>query len=608
MNLFTKLSICAIALCFFTVAGTSQTVFWEYDFSDQGTVFTDWTSGGTNDGNQDWQWSNDPGLINFGAQPDFGSETASNGYIYFNSDANGENSHDITITSQAIDCSAASEVFITAENQYAYFSSSAISIAEVGVSTDGVEFTYYQIHTDVGQNTLTSAMDPVNVELPEAAGEPTVFIQFRWQGFFEYTWKIDDVKLWDGDPRPANDMRVNQFHAVPPNAAIPESQLGDSFGFIADIQNLGSDEQLNATLTVTINDGTTNVFTDELTYAMVGPDSVAENIFFDNEFTPDAPAGTLYTGTYELELENDDANANDNIREFTLLVSDTLFAKDNGVGLYATQPADDNDYRFGNVYYVKNGEGQFARYASFFIGNPGDLVGSSVTTLLYKWNGDENQDFQANPEEYEGPLGFNFYTITGDESGLISIPVSFDEDEVIELEDDTYYILLVEFAPGDDDTDNFLVVSSDIDYSAMNFYQDSVGNADKWAVALDVGNTGEFSLVGFGFDVVPVVRLSIGDTPPLSNVSNPLLPVNTLNVFPTVADEQIWAEIALEETAKELNLTIVAADGRVVQNNNFDNVKEDKIRLNIAQLATGNYFIRLQTEEGIRTKPFIIQR
>jgi hypothetical protein len=607
VQLFTKSLFCA--LCIFALAGTTtaQTVIWEDDFSDEAAFYADWTSGGTNTGTEDWVWLDDPSAINFGAQPDYGSTTASNGYIMFNSDANGNNSHDVTITSPVIDCSGFDEVYVTAENQYAFFSAATISIAELGVSTNGTDFTYYQIHTDVEQNNLQAAVHPVNVNISEvAANESMVFIQFRWRGFFEYTWKIDDIQLVDQDPRPENDMQVNQFHAVAPNAAIPASQVGP-FGFIADIQNVGSMAQASSTLTVTINDGTSDVFTDQLSYGNVEADSTDENVFFDNEFTPDNVPNTLYIGTYSLALEGvEDANPNNNNQTFEFIVSDTLFAKDSGTGLYGTQPADDNDYRFGCVYYVPNGDGLEARHISFLLGNADDLAGSTVTTFLYEWDGVGGEDFTVSEDDELGdPLAFNFYTIEGDENSLITIPVSFD-DGFVPLSDDTYYIAVVEFAPNDEDTDNFMAVSSEIDYAAMNFYQDSVDNKDQYVVALDVSNTGEYSLVGFGFDVVPVVRLSITGTGVATE--SVLLPTEAINVYPTVADQEVWAEINLEEQAKVLNVTVVSSNGTLVHNRQLKNVSQEKMLFDVSQLAAGHYYIRLETEEGLRSKPFIIQR
>ena len=611
VQLFTKSILSLLCVLAFAATTTAQNIIWEDDFSDEDAFYNEWTTGGTNGGNEDWVWLNDPGFINFGSQPDYGSTTASNGYIMFNSDANGENSHDVTVTSSAIDCSAYGQVYLTAENQYAFFSAATFSIAEVGVSTDGGNsFIYYQIHTDVEQNDLTSAVNPVNIELPEAANQAEVYIQFRWQGFYEYTWKIDDVKLVDSDPRPDHDMRVNQFHAIAPNSAVPASQVS-TFGFMADIQNMGAMEQLNATLSIDINDGNTDVFTEELTYAMVGPDSVAENVFFQNEFIPVAEAGTVYTGTYTLSLEgNDDANPVDNTQDFIFAVTDTLFAKENGTGLYATQPADDNDYRFGNIFYVANGsdmdgEQLYARYVSFYLGNADDLAGSSVTTYLYEWNGEGGEDFELTEGEYVGPIAFNFYNINGSENGLTTIPVGLDGD-FIQLKDDTYYIIVVEFAPGDEDTDNFMVVTSDVDYQAMNFYQDSVMNADKWAVALDVGNTGDYSLVGFGLDVVPVVRLSIGVEEVVNSVD--LLSANTINVYPTVANEQVWAEINLDNPTENLRIDMFSNDGQLIQSTSLENVRQEKLKFDLNNLPTGSYYLRLQTDEGIRSKPFMIQR
>ncbi len=611
MKIITNLKLALIA--FFSLAMAASlsaqdpTPFYSEDFSSQAEFNAEWTNGGTNTGPEEWKWSDDPGARLFGSQPPFNSTTAENGFIIFDSDANGENQHDVTITSPSIDCSGQDQVFIRFQNQYAYFSAPPTSVADVGVSTDGENFTYYTVLDDVPVNELSADVQVEIVELPEAANQAEVYIQFRWRGFFEYTWRIDDIELFNQNPTPANDMRVNNFYAIAPNFLTPASQV-EPFGFIADIQNVGGETQQNIELDITIQDeGGTEVFADQLIYGEVGPDSLAENVFFENEFTPEATPGKSYTGTYSLTIPGvEDANPGNNSQSFSFGISDTLFAKEDGTEPLATSPFDDNSFSFGTVFYVPNSEGLFARYISFGIANAAEVAGETVNIFLYEWGGDANEDFMANPEEYgDGPVTFDFYTITGEEQGLITRPLLDLDGNFVALKDGMYYMAVIQYAT-EDDTDLRILSSGAQDYGAMNFYSDSTG-VEQYALALDVSNTGDYSMIGFGFDVIPVVRMSIG-TDVMIGTREAALPASSLKVFPNPVSGQFSADVELEKPADQIEMVLIDRSGRIVQRQQQENQQRHRAQFNVERLPGGAYFLQLRTEEGIRTKKVTIQR
>jgi len=615
-------------LCFFAFIGitNAQDILLEETFD--GEIPATWTNVevvGNGQPSSVWVHTTTGPAGPFATDP-LSSTTAGNGWVIFDSDlnCNDPEGQDAWLISPALDATGMDVVFLSFETYYRSFNDQP----KIRVGTDlndlaswgaievfpGVESNEFGGIVSGNQN-----LNPqeIAINLTEfAAGESTFYFAFQFESSSStgnggnltgcgYNWQVDDVVVINEDLRPANDLQVNQFHAVSPNVAVPASQVSP-FGFIADVSNVGSEDQTNATLTMTIDDGSSDVFTDAVDYPEIASDETIENVFFDNEFTPPAEANVLYTGTYSLELDGEeDENPDNNTQTFEFAVTDTLYQKDSGTGLVTILPADDNDFRFGNVFYAPNGDGLNVRYVSFALGNPEDLGGTSVTTYLYEWDGVGGEDFSLSEDEIGDAIAFNFYEIDGTEDGLITIPVSLD-NEFPEMKDDHYYIIVVEFAPDDDDTDNRLLASNDLDYTAMNFYQDSVGNADRYAVALDVGNVNEYSLVGFGLDIVPVVRLSISSTDVATE--NQFLPTNSLKVFPTIADQEVWAEINLEDNADVLDIALISANGTIVRNLQLDNTRQDKVRFDVSQLTTGNYYLRLTTEDGLRSKPFMIQR
>lgn len=593
---------------------SAQNVLLSEDFANG--IPAEWTNEDISGNDAIWTWCNDPASgqgdgcpaiwnDQINQQMPFASASATNGFITVDSDAAGNITHTSELTIPSLDLSTEDAVWIEFQTHIGVFTFAAEGNAILRVSSDGgTNWTAYEIFPGLTTSERWSANpEEVSIDISDsAAGEADVLIQWQWTGSFEYNWNIDDIAIYDADPRPANDMRVNNFYAVSPNFATPASQVSP-FGFIADIENLGSLSQTNATLSVSISDASGEVFSDELVYASVGTDSVAENVFFDNEFTPPMMPGA-YTGQYELTLGEADASPENNVKDFSFIVTDTLFQRDSGENFGGTRPADDNDFTYGNVYYVANGENLFARYVTFGISDITSAAGFAVSTLLYEWTGDLDGDGLAAGDELTGPIAFNSYAIDGtEESDLVTIPVDIDGNFPA-LQDDTYYIIVVQFAPDDDDSDLFLSTTSNIDYSASQFYQDSVDNKAIPYVALDVSNVGEFSLVGFGLDNIPVVRLSVGTA---TNNTIAQLPENSLTVMPSPANTQFQAIVNLEKMAQEATATLFSANGQVVETRNLSSVQQTTLDYNVSNLPAGNYYLRLQTEQGIRTLPVAVQ-
>jgi len=46
-------------------------------------------------------------------------------------------------------------------------------------------------------------------------------------------------------------------------------------------------------------------------------------------------------------------------------------------------------------------------------------------------------------------------------------------------------------------------------------------------------------------------------------------------------------------------------NGRIIEQLNYSNVKQQNIQFNVANLSAGFYFVRIQSENGVQTKEFI---
>ena len=170
-------------------------VFWSETFNDESTATSNWMDGGVNNGPATWTWTNDPSAGHQDPDlPAFASTTASDGYFYFDSDYNGLVPHDVWLTGSGtpVDCSGKNDVQLRFFTQYIYFSPAG-TIAQLGVSTDGVNFVYRDLFAGLQAN--LPYHDWVDLDLDEADNQPQVWLQFRWIGNYEYHWKIDDLAL-----------------------------------------------------------------------------------------------------------------------------------------------------------------------------------------------------------------------------------------------------------------------------------------------------------------------------------------------------------------------------------------------------------------------------
>ncbi|MBK6929320.1 MAG: T9SS type A sorting domain-containing protein [Saprospirales bacterium] len=169
--------------------------FWIETFANQATAATNWVHGGVNAGTGVWTWTSDPeaGVPGF---PAFNASTATDGYFYFDSDANDENNaHDVTLTGvgNPAGCTGKNNVHVRFQYQYSEFNTPAQAF--VGVSTDGMNFTYYEVLANALEDELLQGI--IDVALPEASNQPQVWLQFRWTGEWEYHFKLDDIELYD---------------------------------------------------------------------------------------------------------------------------------------------------------------------------------------------------------------------------------------------------------------------------------------------------------------------------------------------------------------------------------------------------------------------------
>ncbi len=613
---FTKMLAVIAAILVLGAQAFAQNVIWTENFG-AGAIPATWTNVDAA-GQLTTVWEYSTAGPYFGSQPAFSAPTASNGFAIFNSDAAGNVSHDVRLTTDAINCSALTTVIAKFSNQYAYYSTGNVSIAELGVSTNGTTFTYFPILEGIAANDLSISETVEEVDITSvAAGQTTVYLQFRWRGFYEYAWRIDDIKVQDGvTPLPPDNVGIaSGFYAIAPSYQMPVDQV-DTIRFLADVANVGSNAQTNVTLTVNVvkNSNSTSVHTQSYNYGTLQPGDTIENYLFPQVFVP-AAIQESYTATYTLTSDATDSNPADNTATFDFEVSDGIFGKV-AVPTSSIAPGGNNSWTAGTHYYVFNGTeisglDTTARYATaitFGISNAigtQAIAGQSVDLFLEKgYDVNENGLIEASERTV---VAFGSHTfVAADDDIIIAVPIDNFSGltPLYELEDNEHYLVTVRYAPSNATSNMFLLMSDADNYSAANFAA-GLNGVIRYDHLLDIGNSTDYNhITNFSGNPTPAIGL-ITSTVFTTSSADIKLEDNALAVFPNPADDFITATINLTQTAKNATITIYNIQGQIVETRTLGNVSKEQVRFDVSNYTSGTYMISIDTEFGHTIKRFV---
>lgn len=519
--------------------------------------------------------------------------------------------HSGTLTSPMIDLAGGAAGYslrfrqLTRQFQSQYF---------VEYSFDGgATFTTVPVNTAIATGDFNFIEDDVVlVPLVGSIDASSVVVRFRLDAFY-YFWIIDDVQIV---PQAANNLRVNDFFAIPNNLQTPISQV-EPIPFLADIENIGAAEQTNTVLNVTIVDSTLAnvVFSADNPYFGVPANTLIENVPFDDAFTPTEE--NIYTGFYSISADSADADDRDNFQGFVFGVTENLFSKEVGATrtiLPASAEWDEGEphsWAYGNAFYMPNGDGFFVENVTFALGNASDVAGTGVLLTLYEWTEDTNNDGNMDPDERVA-VDFAIYPILGTEGvgEPITVPFPGETSNPIALKDETTYVMMLEYLAADAGApDVVFVAADDRDYNAQIFLSENILGNPRYGSLLGISgdlSTEPYSSVGFGRDFVPVVRMSIvGDPTSIKDLVNI---ENEFAVFPNPTTEYINLQLGLAETADEAIVRIMDVSGKTILQRDYQNVQRETMTYNVSQLPSGTYFFQVTTAEGTGTKKFNVTK
>lgn len=590
-----RLTFLFTAIMVTTMASLSYAqVFWSEDFAN-GLPAT-WTNQDVGFGTLDWGYVPTVDEALYGSSPAFTSTTAANGFAQAQSPAMTTGDHVSQLTSEAIDCSAQTNVILSFNAAYAFFATA--NGAKVGVSSDGTTYTYYDLFPTEGANEFNPASELIQLDITaDAAGQSTVYVQFQYEGIGftgtsgDYYFKVDDVEL-SSEVTPVFDIAIDASQ-IAPNHLSPLAHA-DTVFFNAFVVNRGNQDATNSAITVSVEDLAAGaiVHTETVDLGTMAPaDEV--NVEFTTFYLPSANGA--YGLKYELIQDDGETVPVDNITQSFFNIGGLTFAKEAGAN-NATRPAadangDNVDYEVGSYYVIKETMEQYlATTVSFSAAksvDDGALMGEEVTITLYEVT--DNNDGTFDDTDLNA-IGYNFYTFDAE--------VNFDV-VTLDILDFTTNLPGVELSAGE-----YFITTTYAGNSTEVFFAYSDEFVYDYQVSTVV-KTNEWFLGGFGSDIISDVRLGVEV---VSANQEPELDESRLTIFPNPASDLMSYQIDLENTSANVAVMVTDVAGKSLYTKIHNNVQAETFTLNVASYPAGTYFLTVNTDEGVKTKRFSVAR
>ena len=320
------------------------------------------------------------------------------------------------------------------------------------------------------------------------------------------------------------------------------------------------------------------------------------DLFFTGSYTPPLQPGTTdaVTGKYKVKysLTSDQGTyAGDSVIQGFEITED-MFRNDANATILTPNPGTSflTRYDMGTVYYPPNNG--VATHASFVLNNPGYMHGEPMDIILYDalglWSG-ENFLTAGFPI-----VGFTSITIDSTIHGLndtIVVPIDAFTTPQPDIIGDSTYIITVQY-----DAINGSVLPDPPAFGTSSGKQDMF-------LRTDLLNLDQFYNGGWAGSSL-ILRLHVAQSVNVRNLT--VLEDLEAKVYPNPATDFITLDLNFEEVAQDVDVQIIDLQGRVIRTFNYNEIKEAKYTYDINFLGAGNYFLRVQTENGFATKHFIV--
>ena len=593
----------------------TATPFYTQPFS--GGIPAGWTAASLTSGTGTWRWANaaTSGTLNPFSIGAINSTTASNGWMLYNSDSLGSVNGNVapfsgTLTSATISCAGHPSVKVTFQQWFRRFQDSCF----VDVSNDnGVTWTAFGVQPN---NTISSNTNlPANPTITSinissvAANQANVKVRFRYiclAAGGSFNWLVDDMAMSELDPI---DLGIAKSGMLMPTGtssltanygaftSIP-LQLVDSLLPITFLTNKGSSAGTATVVNVKIFNGTSQVYSQNITYNIPvnGMDSI---ITYDaNLYRPTAVGN--YTAVFSINPTGD-VNTTDNQDTVRFAVTDSVY---NTYGptlsgsYYLHRPAatgvTEISYDLGARFSIPDGRTDTITAITAVFAS-GTTVGAQVQAQLYKANDDGSGGFT-----WAGVARSATLTIA---SGNVSTSTSLVQTRLpligvgtaitnLKLTGGDYAVIIT---PVGASSQTILLNAAVAPFAGSPVGTGYIGRIDTSAnnITYSFGSSSNTN-----FAAVPLVGAVFGR---YMHVSVGTIPGITVGeVYPNPANTFINVPVTVKESTN-VSVTISNVTGQVVRTQNMGTIAAGNMSIasiNTADLANGVYIYTINANGG----------
>ena len=559
---------------------SAATVIWSDDCSDINT----WSLSNTSIPPLDWSIESDPAAIPVTALSPFTSTTASNGYLFINSDATGGGDGDgtpveCTATTPMIDLTGWSYVQLTFSHNYRWWQDTRA----VRVSGDGGNtWTQFDMTDANGypnnQNSNNPQVEVINIS-SIAGDRDSVMVQFYYfdNDYWAWYWAVDDVTISE---IPDNAMNISEHVQggwwVNYNntggdgydySMKPLSQLTNNpYSFEAVLRNAGIAPQ-NSFLTAEVTDASGTVLFNDISNSLLLDVNYPQDTFaVNNTFTPNG------TGNYTVNMWGTGDSTSTPMVSLDMTVTDNIYARDLNVP--------DGAWRVGRSCGGQVLGLKYDMYADETLYglqvhiDDQSIPNTPVYVVLYEDNPSGDPVYLTQSDDY--------YLTSSDLGNWITIPFDGGQD----LYSGTGYVVAVGGYANPIDT--FLVSVSGQSQGSC-FIQDN---------GCDIGSG------GFGYwyttSEIPMIRMSFDIS--VLNLNESALN-RKINVHPNPTTGIFKVEVNTNND--ELNLVVTDVLGKEIYVSDVNGVTEEIIDL--SKFDKGIYFLEISNSLNKLTQKIILE-
>ena len=434
-----------------------------------------------------------------------------------------------------------------------------------------------------------------------------------------------------------NDLRLGSMDVVvAPAGMYPSSQMDAAGDFVvnpgATAVNFGTNDapgfNVQATIEHTpVGGSATEVYNESGSSATaILSDSTSELVILPAFDAFDTGEGT-YNISYTISSDSTDATPSDNSFDVNFTITDRTYSKA-GLDMATGRPnttiyrtiGGGGDVEFLSVFNIPYGEGFILDSVLFDVLTDGEtLADVAVEGYVYEWVDTDGDGSMLNEEvTLAGFATYTFPSDYDDTAGEVTLPITnlvTFEDTGIEIPYDgvnyvigaRYFGTETIFFGFDDSYDynqyqQFLLANETFSdhaygYLVVTEWLDQVPDFEG-GIGLFTDLPG--SSVSTGFTLAEVVD----GTEEVVGAE-----VFEMNIFPNPTTDLLTAKLTFKEATDFAEYRITNANGSVIfVSRDNDVMGEEQADFNVKQLAAGQYFLTIRTEQGIQTKPFTVKR